>query len=131
MRSAIAVLVCTTSNARVGLGTLIPDGEYCEDCYPAEDEDGYDDYDLIHSWDYALAPIHGEGPLFLGIELEMSAPWGRRSDAARIAQDYLGDLGYLKSDGSPGVRVRAGDTSDESPVGAGELSVADVGEPTS
>ena len=102
-RSAPSVLARTTSGAQGwGCATLIPDGEYCEDCYPEEEyDDGYSDYDLIHSWDYTPSlQFHGEGPLFLGIELEMSAPWGRRDDTARIAQEYLGDLGYLKSDGS-------------------------------
>lgn len=45
------------------------DGEpYCEDCYPGDSD--YDDY-YVHYYEYKPSPVfHGEGSLFMGVELE-------------------------------------------------------------
>lgn len=54
-------------------------------------------------WNYTYKPdpiFHGEGPLFLGLELEIVVPEYRFQDCARVATDQLGRLGYLKRDSS-------------------------------
>ena len=54
--------------------------------------------------DYSYRPtlnFHGEGNLFMGVEIEVEMTRGAdRDTVAAIAVDGLGDLGYLKSDGS-------------------------------
>ena len=55
------------------------------------------------SYDYKPRPVfHGTGPLFLGPEIEIETPYDRYCDCADIATGRLGDLGYLKEDGSIG-----------------------------
>lgn len=68
----------------------------CDSC-----EDGAVDCHGIHDWSYKPAPVfHGEGPLFLGLELELKVPRPVLCDAADTAIEHLGGLGYLKEDGS-------------------------------
>ena len=64
-----------------------------------DDRDGSSPY--VRSYSYKPRPrFYGQGPLFLGMELEMET---RRYDrAAQIATDELCDLGYLKEDSSIG-----------------------------
>lgn len=88
--------------------------DYC-DCESPDDIVSDDDNALIKYYSYKPQPIfHGEGPLFLGAEIEISTPFNndhysysvrernqqKRLEAAKIAQDHLSDLGYLKEDGS-------------------------------
>ncbi|MDN2496233.1 hypothetical protein FHY52_05910 [Nocardia nova] len=55
----------------------------------------------MHSYSYKPEPdFHGTGPLYLGLELEIKTPRDVFDDAAELAIDRLGDLGYLKEDGS-------------------------------
>lgn len=74
--------------------------EYCS-C-GCQDDGGSSD-GLINSYSYKPAPVfHGEGPLYLGAEIEVStSSYGRRG-AATTATRHLGDLGYLKEDSSIG-----------------------------
>ena len=44
--------------------------------------------------------MRGEGPLYLGMELEVEVDDGSRGECAYRADGWLGDLGYLKEDGS-------------------------------
>ncbi|MBC6451356.1 amidoligase family protein [Actinokineospora sp. HBU206404] len=56
-------------------------------------------------FDYSYKPIpefHGEGPLFLGAELEIAVPSGDLHECADLAMSCLDELGYLKEDGSIG-----------------------------
>ncbi|WP_232840202.1 MULTISPECIES: hypothetical protein [Nocardia] len=86
------------------------DYHYCEDCYtlvPLDDqhcESCYDEdrgHELVHDYSYTPTPLfHGHGPLFLGMELELITPYSRYNDAVVLAVAELGDLGYLKEDGS-------------------------------
>lgn len=96
---------------------LIDTGDYCSDC---DDDVSLDDgyYDsgsscnccgprresgsaLIYNYSYKPEPVfHGEGPLYLGLELEIETAYDETSDCARIANAALGSLGYLKEDGS-------------------------------
>lgn len=61
-----------------------------------------DESDLIHAYEYKPYPeFHGAGPLFLGLELEIHAPWhGGSAECAQLAVSHLGELGYLKNDSS-------------------------------
>lgn len=78
-----------------GCDQLIYDGDACSSC---EDDERSD---LIYHYEYKPQPrFHGDGPLFLGAELEINVPDGLLDDCASTAMAYLGDLGYLKEDGS-------------------------------
>lgn len=86
-------------------GLLIDTGDYCSGCWESHDDD--DDYGsgdssgLINSYSYRPhAVFHGDGPVFLGLELEINTPWGDTANCARTAVTHLGDLGYLKEDSS-------------------------------
>jgi hypothetical protein len=104
-----------------------PNGYYCDYCLNYCDEcdahfvdscgtrhhDEYDDYceceacqsrsERVHDYSYQPYPVfHGQGPVFLGLELEVSTPWNRTNDCAELADDSLGSLGYLKEDSSIG-----------------------------
>ncbi|MFD2422675.1 hypothetical protein [Amycolatopsis pigmentata] len=77
---------------------LINSGDYCSYC-----EDRFDSElsagGLVHDYGYKPRPtFHGNGPLFLGLELEISTPHGYLDDCAELASDRLGRLGYLKQD---------------------------------
>lgn len=77
--------------------------DLCESCYDDRwnDDDDPDQCDLINSYGYAPTPrFHGDGPVFLGLELEVTTPSGELREAAQVAIDTIGDLGYLKSDSS-------------------------------
>lgn len=98
------------------------DQRYCENCfndnvYDCNDcserywaDDGhdcsYDDDDycgVIHNYDYRPRPIffgHQESRYFLGFELEVEAMDDNRSEGAQLAQNYLQEHAYMKSDGS-------------------------------
>ncbi|MEV0299121.1 hypothetical protein [Nocardia sp. NPDC050710] len=82
---------------------------YCEDCYTlipydnrcCEDCDDGTGHDSVHNYSYRPQPLfHGEGPLFLGMELELITPHTQFGDAVDLAVGQLGDLGYLKEDAS-------------------------------
>ncbi|MGW5218737.1 hypothetical protein ACWEQA_12805 [Nocardia sp. NPDC004085] len=56
-----------------------------------------------HVWHYTYKPdprFHGEGPLFLGLELEIVVPGYRYGECVTVATEHLGGLGYLKQDSS-------------------------------
>lgn len=56
---------------------------------------------LVHSWSYLPQLIfRGAGPLYLGMELEVAIPNELQHACAELAVDTLGDLGFLKEDGS-------------------------------
>ncbi|WP_280423712.1 hypothetical protein [Nocardia carnea] len=64
----------------------------CDDCaYPQR----------VRAYSYKPDPrFHGEGPLYLGLELEVIVPSDRHNDAVSVATEQLGRLGYLKNDSS-------------------------------
>ena len=67
----------------------------CPDC---PDEEDASDVEGIHSYSYKPYPeFHGAGPSYFGVELEVEID-GSLSQAAGVALDHLGRLGYLKSD---------------------------------
>lgn len=71
------------------------------DCGNGCDEDDYDEDtdDRIHDDSYKPYPeFHGDGPLYLGPEIEIETR--DRDECAEIVLDQLGELGYLKTDGS-------------------------------
>lgn len=99
--------------------TLIDSGSYCNDCNRDDDDDGDSDYGCgcpecrrtygeggnaaVRYYSYSPIPeFHGDGPLYLGVELEIETEWrtSELEQCARIATAALGDLGYLKSDSS-------------------------------
>lgn len=56
---------------------------------------------LLYDYDYKPEPVfRGTGPLFLGPEIEVEAPYARTEECIELAYADLGSLGYLKSDGS-------------------------------
>lgn len=68
-----------------------------------------DDYDsaykgrLVQNYSYKPPPVfHGEGPVFLGSELEVHVPPNLNNTCAELALDHFGQLAYLKEDGSIG-----------------------------
>ncbi|MEU4711695.1 hypothetical protein AB0G00_35270 [Nocardia salmonicida] len=68
--------------------------DYCDDC-------GDPDNCLVHESDYTPRLIfHGQGPLFLGLELEIRTTVDGFDASAQTANDQLGGLAYLKYDGS-------------------------------
>ena len=65
---------------------------YCEDCY--------EDYCIIHEWDYKPSPqFHGDNERYLGVELEVDRG-GEDDDNAYLILEILGDYAYCKHDGS-------------------------------
>jgi hypothetical protein len=79
------------------------DGE-CENCERDVFEivDDYrDDSVHINSYSYKPNPVfRGNGPVYLGMELEVAVRDYLINDAARAVSDRWGDLSYLKEDGS-------------------------------
>ncbi|MCC3318251.1 hypothetical protein [Nocardia africana] len=70
--------------------------DYCDAC-----ANQHPDHRGVHSYGYKPEPVfHGTGPLYLGLELEIKTPRDVFDAAAELAIDQLGDLGYLKEDGS-------------------------------
>ncbi|MEU6559416.1 hypothetical protein [Nocardia nova] len=80
-----------------GCETLIRHWEdYCARC--ADDQPSSD---VVRGYHYKPVPqFHGDGPLFLGLELEIKTPRSVFDEAAELADERLGDLGYLKEDSS-------------------------------
>jgi hypothetical protein len=77
-------------------GELIDSGDYCEAC-----EIDREYCHLINDYSYKPAPeFQGTGPLYMGVELEISTPSYSLADCAEVAHDRLGSLGYLKEDSS-------------------------------
>lgn len=79
---------------------LISEGDLCDDCY-----DSYHDelasIDVLHDYGYKPKPdFLGTGPLYFGMELEVSSTADSVAVNALYADDNLGDIGYLKEDGS-------------------------------
>ncbi|WP_280503410.1 hypothetical protein [Nocardia farcinica] len=69
---------------------------YCSSC-----EHSPTGHPHIHDYDYKPDPVfHGDGPLFLGLELELKTPRHVLDEAADTAVEHLRGLGYLKEDGS-------------------------------
>ncbi|GAA3386394.1 hypothetical protein [Cryptosporangium minutisporangium] len=89
------------------------DGMPCgNDCVSGDDDDDADvDDDLhteIHGYNYKPFPVfRGDGPLFLGPEIEVHTPYDDDEECAAIAYSHLGELGYLKHDESidPGFEI--------------------------
>ncbi|WP_222720063.1 amidoligase family protein [Actinokineospora xionganensis] len=82
-----------------GCGELINEGDCCESC----EESAEDSSEWIFDYSYKPIPeFHGEGPLFLGAELEIAVPSGDLHECADLAMSCLDELGYLKEDGSIG-----------------------------
>ena len=92
--------ICTQCISQFYWQCLSCDGWNRDDDDCANDCGDQDD-DLVHDYSYRPSPIfHGNGPLFLGPEIEVET-WGADADeCARIATSHLGDLGYLKEDSS-------------------------------
>ncbi|WHT20208.1 hypothetical protein N8J89_03800 [Crossiella sp. CA-258035] len=73
---------------------LNPYGESC-DC------EGANSSDFVYDYSYKPRPVfHGDGPRFLGLELETSTKFADFEECAEVAATSLGDLGYLKEDSS-------------------------------
>lgn len=66
------------------------------------DDDDDDDGGYIRSYSYKPDPVfHGDGPLYLGAEIEIYTGY-QTTELARLATTHLGGLGYLKDDSSIG-----------------------------
>lgn len=77
----------------------------CPDCqvlmFPARACDSCARRDSVWNYTYKPDPLfHGEGPLFLGLELEVVVPEFRFQECVLAATGQLGRLGYLKRDSS-------------------------------
>ncbi|MGW4330453.1 hypothetical protein ACWEKR_31745 [Nocardia sp. NPDC004573] len=78
--------------------TLVPvDTTYCDNC-----ADTYSPtHHAVHDSYYTPAlRFHGDGPLYLGMELEIKTPDRSYRDAVDTAVAHIRDLAYLKEDGS-------------------------------
>jgi hypothetical protein len=76
-----------------GCGDLIDSGDCCDGCGGAPG--------LIEDYSYKPVPrFHGDGPGYLGLELEISVDQANLRDCAELALHRLGDLVYLKEDSS-------------------------------
>lgn len=76
---------------------LVRDRARCTDC--GERQLG-SWYDHVYSADYKPYPqFHGDGPLYLGMELEINTP-DLDIRLCQLCKDRLDDLAYLKEDGS-------------------------------
>lgn len=75
--------------------TLVRGREYyCDDCARPDDS-------RVHDSDYSPRPVfHGQGPLFLGMELELRTTVHGYEDSVATANSHLDGVGYLKHDGS-------------------------------
>lgn len=74
-----------------GCDELVAVGDECCSCE--------DRCDLIHSYEYKPPPVfHGDGNVYLGLELETSVDYGDLDECAYVADHALGELGYLKND---------------------------------
>ncbi|WP_280188545.1 MULTISPECIES: hypothetical protein [Nocardia] len=77
--------------------TLVPrDLGYCDSCAHSSSA-----HDGVHDSYYTPElRFHGEGPMFLGMELELKTPDRSYRDAVDTALAHVKDLAYLKEDGS-------------------------------
>ncbi|WP_068056216.1 hypothetical protein [Nocardia xishanensis] len=77
---------------------LIPrEDTYCESC----GDNHTPTHSQVHDWSYKPTPqFHGNGPLFLGFELEIKIPRGVFTEAVDTTIDHVGQLAYLKEDSS-------------------------------
>jgi hypothetical protein len=72
----------------------------CQDDCDCDDCTSSDFGGLVHTASYKPEPhFRGTGPLYLGPEIEIETPYDG-NECARIAESFLGQLGYLKEDGS-------------------------------
>ncbi len=72
----------------------------------SEDEQDVHNRDAIQENDYQPEPVmHGVGPLFLGVELELETRRDRVDASARCALDWLGDLGVFTCTPCPACRA--------------------------
>ncbi len=72
--------------------TLLRAGRACDPCARPD-----------RVWNYSYKPdprFHGDGPLFLGLELEIIVPEHSYAECVALASEELGGLGYLKQDSS-------------------------------
>ncbi|MFI5496624.1 hypothetical protein [Actinoplanes sp. NPDC051859] len=75
------------------------DGDDCAN--GCDDDDDVYCGGLIREYGYKPGPdFRGDGPLFLGPEIEVEVFDGDLRRCAQLAIDHLGELGYLKEDGS-------------------------------
>ncbi|MFC9964310.1 hypothetical protein ACFVH4_08695 [Nocardia ignorata] len=74
--------------------TLVPIGtDRCSECRT--------EHPAIHDYFYKPSPVfHGDGPLYLGLELEIRATPDGFTDSVDTTVTAIGDLAYLKQDGS-------------------------------
>ncbi|WP_249645284.1 amidoligase family protein [Nocardia sputi] len=69
---------------------------YCDSC-----TDSYSAHSAVHDSYYTPElRFHGDGPLFLGMELEIKTPSRSYRGAVDTAVAHIRDLAYLKEDGS-------------------------------
>lgn len=86
---------------RCGNNCCDPDSCDCDDCHPDSDYTDTDLSDLVHDYYFKPQPVfHGDGPLFLGCEIEIETPHDWERECAETAVSHLGSLGYLKCDSS-------------------------------
>lgn len=106
-----------------GCGSYVRNGEDCNecppppeglihpiDCYCRECQQGRrrtSSAQLIHNYNFKPVPeFKGNGPTYLGMELELAVPGKTLFEAATTAYRDLGSLAYLKYDGSvPGFEL--------------------------
>ncbi|WP_327097166.1 hypothetical protein OIE68_46145 [Nocardia vinacea] len=70
------------------------DDLYCRSCAPPE-------HAAVHGYDYKPSPrFHGDGRLFLGLELEIKTPHDGFDAAVDTALTHIEGLAYLKEDSS-------------------------------
>ncbi len=97
---------CRCNQCIDGYTSYNGEADYDNDDAPDYDEgDYYDEPDynrFVQSYSYTPELMfHGDGPLFLGMELELNPGW--RVDGDRLAETAdtnLGSIAYLKEDGS-------------------------------
>ncbi|GIL29114.1 hypothetical protein NUM_43680 [Actinocatenispora comari] len=97
--------IITARGSRICSGCAVRFYQRCTDCESWNrigDRCGHCDTpppQLIHPYSYTPTPVfHGDGPLYLGVELEIDAAPERVRELARIATTGLGTQGYLKYD---------------------------------
>jgi hypothetical protein len=111
---------CGDSIPQEYTGTTVRGSTICDDCisrfyWHCERCDGWnrdgldcgnrcdddDAWDVLHDYSFRPRPVfHGTGPLFIGPEIEVEAPAHDLLRSTTIACSQLGELGYLKEDGS-------------------------------
>lgn len=79
-----------------------PPDEDDEDRYVLDNDEGDDNSHFILSYDTRpVWEFHGnDSRVFLGVEMEVEAESGSLNGGARLAQEVIGSLGLIKSDGS-------------------------------